>query len=233
MTTNYAKRFYVVWVGREPGIYTDLNDALDQVDDYPGASFKSFASAEEAAEAFRKGTRSSEKRELTNLLHGSQRAAEASLEAQRANMPASNAPDYMSFPEIDLNGWAVDAACAGNPGRMEYRGVELLTGRELFHVGPFEKSTNNIGEFLAIVHALALQQQLGEMHTIYSDSVTGMAWVRNRKVKTTIARTPHNEKSFRMMERALSWLNTHTYRCKILKWDTEKWGEVPADFGRK
>ncbi len=139
----------------------------------------------------------------------------------------------MQFPEIDLNGWAVDAACAGNPGRMEYRGVELMTGREIFRIGPFEKSTNNIGEFLAIVHALALMANLGERHTIYSDSVTGMSWVRNRKVKTQLKRDASTEKSFQMMERALSWLNTHSYDVKIRKWDTDRWGEVPADFGRK
>ncbi len=123
---------------------------------------------------------------------------------------------------------------------MEYRGIELMSGgggggggRELFRVESFEKSTNNIGEFLAIVHALALMQQTGESHTIYSDSVTGMAWVRNRKIKTQLTREPANEKCFKMMERALSRLNTHHYSTRILKWQTERWGEVPADFGRK
>lgn len=214
---------YVVWVGRVPGVYTDLNDALEQIDDYPGASFKSYDNAEEAAMAFRKGTTRTESRELGNLL----------LNAQRQNMPSAGSKDYMSIPEIDLNGWAVDAACAGNPGKMEYRGVELMTGRELFRVGPFEQSTNNIGEFLAIVHALSLMFKLGERHTIYSDSKTGMAWVRNRKVKTQLERNAKTEKSFQLMERALSWLNTHNVDVKIRKWETDRWGEIPADFGRK
>lgn len=220
---DYHKRFYVVWVGRHPGVYDNLQDAMEQVEDYPGAVFKSFASSEEASEAFRKSQRSNDKRELAGLL----------LDAASRNVPADGKPDYFSFPEIDLNGWAVDASCQGNPGIMEYRGVDLMTGRELFRVGPFEQSTNNIGEFLAIVHALALMQQTGESHTIYSDSVTGMAWVRDRKVKTQLKRTPRNEKSFKMMERALSWLNTHRERPSILKWQTERWGEIPADFGRK
>ncbi len=218
-----SKKYYVVWVGRVPGVYDDLQDAMEQVDDFPGASFKSFPSAAEAAEAFRKGCARDEGKELGALL----------LDAQRQNVPSGTAPDYMSNPEIDINGWAVDAACAGNPGKMEYRGVELMTGRELFHVGPFEQSTNNIGEFLAIVHALSLMFRLGEKHTIYSDSVTGMAWVRNRKVKTQLERNPKTEKSFQLMERALSWLNTHSYDVKIRKWDTDRWGEIPADFGRK
>ena len=220
---NYSKKYYVVWTGRHPGVYDDLNDAMEQVDDYPGASFKSYASAQEASDAFRKGTARSDRNDVGGLR----------LNAQRHNIPEAGKPDYMQFPEIDLNGWAVDAACAGNPGRMEYRGVELMTGREIFRIGPFEKSTNNIGEFLAIVHALALMANLGERHTIYSDSVTGMSWVRNRKVKTQLKRDASTEKSFQMMERALSWLNTHSYDVKIRKWDTDRWGEVPADFGRK
>lgn len=217
------KKYYVVWSGREPGVYDDLQDALDQVEDYPGASFKSYESAEAAAIAYRKGNARTESQEVGELL----------LSAQRKNIPAAGKPDYMNNPEIDLNGWAVDAACSGNPGRMEYRGVELLTGREIFRVGPFDQSTNNIGEFLAIVHALSLMFKLGERHTVYSDSKTGMAWVRNRKVKTQLARTPQTEKSFQLMERALSWLNTHSVDVKIRKWETDRWGEIPADFGRK
>lgn len=220
---NYSKRFYVVWKGRVPGVYDNIDDAMEQVDNFPGALFKSYDSAQAAAEAFRRSEVREDKKELGNIL----------LNSSRGNMPQGDKPDYFSFPEIDLNGWAVDASCLGNPGRMEYRGVELMSGRELFRVGPFEKSTNNIGEFLAIVHALALMQQTGEAHTIYSDSVTGMAWVRNRKIKTQLAREPINEKCFKMMERALSWLNTHQYSARILKWQTERWGEVPADFGRK
>lgn len=214
---------YVVWVGREPGVYVNLEDALEQIDDFPGALFKSYDSPEEAAEAFRRGTSRQESGEIANLLLG----------AQRNNMPRTGQPDYMTIPEIDLNGWAVDAACAGNPGRMEYRGVDLMSGREIFRVGPFNDSTNNIGEFLAIVHALALMFQKGERHTIYSDSKTGMSWVRNRKVKTTLTRNTRNDNSFKMIERALSWLNTHTVDVNIRKWDTERWGEIPADFGRK
>ncbi len=219
----YSKRYYVVWKGRVPGVYDNLDDAMEQVDDFPGAMFKSYDSPQAAAEAYRSSGRKEDKNDLGNLL----------LNSSRGNMPQSGKPDYFSFPEIDLNGWAVDASCLGNPGRMEYRGVELMSGREIFRVGPFEKSTNNIGEFLAIVHALALMQKTGENHTIYSDSVTGMAWVRNRKIKTQLSREPANEQCFKMMERALSWLNTHQYSAKILKWQTERWGEVPADFGRK
>lgn len=131
------------------------------------------------------------------------------------------------------NAVAVDAACSGNPGPMEYRGVYLGSGQQLFHFGPVH-GTNNIGEFLAIVHALALLEKQG-LHdmTIYSDSATAQTWVRKKKCGTKLARTPQTEALLNLVARAEMWLRTHTYRNPILKWQTEEWGEIPADFGRK
>jgi ribonuclease HI len=126
----------------------------------------------------------------------------------------------------------VDAACSGNPGPMEYRGVHLPSGKEVFRFGPIQ-GTNNIGEFLAIVHGLALMEQKRIRMPIYSDSVSGQAWVRNKKAKTTLARTPETEKALDLVARAENWLRTHQVNVPIMKWDTENWGEIPADFGRK
>jgi ribonuclease HI len=136
--------------------------------------------------------------------------------------------------EILKNTWSVDAACSGNPGAMEYRGVITDTGQELFRQGPFKKGTNNIGEFLAIVHALALLKKLGDSNRIiYTDSRTAMAWVRNKKVKTLLKKEAANEDIFDLIDRALKWLASNTYSNKIIKWETKRWGEIPADFGRK
>ena len=126
----------------------------------------------------------------------------------------------------------MDAACSGNPGPMEYRGVHLPSGKEVFRFGPIQ-GTNNIGEFLAIVHGLALMEQKGIRIPIYSDSVSGQAWVRNKKEKTTLALTPETEKALDLVARAENWLRTHQVNVPIMKWDTENWGEIPADFGRK
>ncbi|MCM1532237.1 MAG: methylmalonyl Co-A mutase-associated GTPase MeaB [Ruminococcus flavefaciens] len=129
---------------------------------------------------------------------------------------------------------AVDAACAGNPGKMEYQGVQVNNGKVIFRMGPFPDGTNNIGEFLAIVHALSFLNAQGFPDTpVYSDSVTGMAWVRKKKANTKIAATARNKPLLELVARAEKWLQTHTYRNPILKWQTERWGEVPADFGRK
>ena len=128
---------------------------------------------------------------------------------------------------------AVDAACSGNPGVMEFRGVIADTGTEVFHRGPFAQGTNNIGEFLALVRGLAYLKQNNLTWNIYTDSVTALAWLRQRKCKSKLPRTPQNEQLFQMVAKAEAWLRANTYTTRIYKWDTEKWGEIPADFGRK
>lgn len=150
-----------------------------------------------------------------------------------------NPPDYrhdtvLPLPqEVSAQAWAVDAACSGNPGPMEYRCVDLATGAEVFHFGPVH-GTNNIGEFLAIVHALALMERDGiKGKIIYSDSRNAMLWVKKKQCKTKLARTQRTEQLYQIIARAENWLRTHQINTPILKWETQKWGEVPADFGRK
>lgn len=88
---------------------------------------------------------------------------------------------YLGKPE--MNSIAVDAACSGNPGAMEYRGVETATGREIFRQGPFSEGTNNIGEFLAIVHGLAMLKKMNSDLPLYSDSVNAISWVKKKKAE--------------------------------------------------
>ncbi len=214
--TAYKRKFYVVWVGRVPGIYDNWDDCLEQVTEFPGARYKSFTSQSEATLAFR-----GDFRDHIGVIKSI---------ASHSHEPVL----YESIPEIVKNSIAVDAACSGNPGPMEYQGVDVMTGAQLFHVGPLQGGTNNIGEFLAIVHALAHFHKVGLPDvTIYTDSRTAMAWVRQRHAKTKLAPTADNQRIFNLIERAERWLATNQWRNPILKWETEKWGEIPADFGRK
>lgn len=143
-------------------------------------------------------------------------------------MSEINTSAYPLLPAL-----AVDAACSGNPGVMEFRGVIADTGIEVFHRGPFPQGTNNIGEFLALVLGLAYLKTHNLPWNLYTDSVTALAWLRQRKCKTKLPRTPQNEPLFQMVAKAEAWLRANTYTTRIYKWDTERWGEIPADFGRK
>ena len=205
------QKYYVVWKGVSPGIYTSWTDCQLQIKGYDGAQYKSFDTLEEAEHAL-----------VSSPFHYIGKNA-----SQKEDIPKQ-------LPEnFDMNCVAVDAACSGNPGPMEYRGVYLLTGQEIFHFGPVY-GTNNIGEFLAIVHALALMKQKNISMTIYSDSRNALSWIKQKKCKTKLERTTKTEELFQMIERAENWLKTHTYsEIPVLKWETEEWGEVPADFGRK
>ena len=205
------QKYYVVWKGVSPGIYTSWTDCQLQTKGYEGAQYKSFDTLEEAEHAL----------------------ASSPFHYIGKNAPKKEECSKQLPLNFDMNCVAVDAACSGNPGPMEYRGVYLLTGQQIFHFGPVY-GTNNIGEFLAIVHALALMKQKGIRMTIYSDSRNALSWVKQKKCKTKLERTAKTEELFQMIERAETWLKTHAYEdIPILKWETEEWGEVPADFGRK
>lgn len=214
-------KYYVVFKGFNPGVYYSWEEVQEQTNGFPGALFKGFSSAEEATTAYRNYTGTEDRDELLNLISSSTRQSPSSPESWKDN------------PEIDHDAWAVDASCLKNPGKMEYRGVDLKTGEVIFQMGPFEDATNNIGEYLALVHAMALMAKKGEYHNIYSDSQTAISWIRNRRVKTQLKSTPHNSKVFELLARASVWVNNHQFPGRIIKWQTERWGEIPADYGRK
>ena len=203
-------KFYVVWVGVSPGIYTTWEECLQHVKGYKGARYKSFATRAEAERAL---------------------ASPEDYQTHAAVRKAPSAPK--ALPEnIDYNAIAVDAACSGNPGPMEYQGVYLGNNQQIFHYGPVH-GTNNIGEFLAIVHALALICQKGWNMKIYSDSRNAINWVKGGKCKTKLERNARTEPLYALIARSEEWLRQHPHHAQVIKWETAQWGEIPADFGRK
>lgn len=203
-----SEKWYVVWRGINPGVYKTWLECKQQIDGFEGARYKSFETQVQAVEAFRSDYRKYIGNKKTTQSH-------------------------IFSPSIILNSLSVDAACSGNPGVMEYRGVYTETGEEIFHIGPLEEATNNIGEFLALVHGLALLNKQRSDIPVYSDSVNAIKWVKNKKCKTLLTSCEANKPVFDLIRRAEKWLNENTYPNQIIKWDTSKYGEIPADFGRK
>lgn len=207
------KKYYVVWKGREPGIYKTWSDCQLQTLGFEGAVFKSFETLEDAEKAFDENPYHHIRRKSKNT------ALIDDIEKTR------KLPERKSI--------AVDAACSGNPGDLEYRGVDTATGEQLFHQGPFPEGTVNIGEFLAIVHGIALLKKTSDPRIIYSDSKTAIKWIKDKKANTKLTRCVANDKLFELIERAEKWLKENSYPNEIRKWETRLWGEIPADFGRK
>jgi ribonuclease HI len=202
------QKFYVVWKGRRPGIYTSWAECEAQVKGFAGAEYKSFANREMAEAAFR----------------GDYGDYEGKPGTSQQWLFALTKP---VFPSI-----CVDAACSGSPGPLEYRGVLTETGEQIFRAGPFPDGTNNVGEFLAIVLAMdwLTTKKLG--WPIYSDSANAIGWIKAGKCKTKLERLPTNKLLFDFIANAEEALKRYP-PFKVLKWDTEAWGEIPADFGRK
>lgn len=208
------KKYYVVWEGNETGIFDNWPDCQAQVKGYVGARYKSFKSKELAEEAY----------------YGNS----SDYIGKNVKNDTSLTPEQLKkIGQPILESLAVDAACSGNPGVLEYQGVDTKSGIRFFHQGPFPNGTVNLGEFLALVHGLAYLKQKGSTIPIYSDSRTAMAWVRDKRVRTTLKKNNTNRQLFALVERGLNWLKNNTYSNKILKWETAAWGEIPADFGRK
>lgn len=211
-----SQKYYVVWSGKKPGIYTSWADCQVQIHGVEGAKYKSFESKEEAETAY------------------SSKPGDYIQKKAAGTVKTGSEKKSVSKKSIIYESISVDAACSGNPGLMEYQGVDTKTKEPIFHNGPFPLGTNNIGEFLAIVHALALFKKQGlDKKPIYTDSVTAMGWVKKKKAKTNLVQNTKTKALYELIERAEKWLETNTYSNPIIKWETENWGEIPADFGRK
>jgi ribonuclease HI len=209
------QKYYVIWEGNKTGVFDSWPECQLHIKGYPNARYKSFPSKQEAEKALKEG-------------------ANVHINYSPTTTAKKRPLSKSSRADIIQNSIAVDAACSGNPGDMEYRGVNTRTGEELFRMGPFKQGTNNVGEFLALVHGLAYLQKHGYPETpIYSDSKIAIGWIKQKTVKTKLVKSQINKNLFELIDRGVLWLQNNSYKNPILKWNTEDWGEIPADFGRK
>lgn len=206
------EKFYTVWKGKRPGIYDTWKECKAVIEGYKGAEFKSFTTFDLAKKAY-------------NSSYDNYKGKKKETSLSQEQLLSIGKPNNHTI--------SVDAASSGNPGIMEYQGVDTKTKKKLFKQGPFPQGTNNIGEFLAIVHGLAFLKQNNSDRAIYTDSRTAMSWVRKKKCNTKLPETAKNKALFELIRRAVDWLKNNSYHTPIIKWETKAWGEIPADFGRK
>ncbi len=207
------QKFYVVWKGKRPGIFESWDDCKAQIKGIKGAEYKSFSTFAEAKKAF----------------NGNYLEYKGTKKGKTSLTPE----ELLKIGEPNMHSISVDAASSGNPGVMEYQGVDTKTKKKLFKQGPFKEGTNNIGEFLALVHGLAFLKEQKSDRIIYTDSRIAMGWVRKKMCKTKLKTNAKNKTVFELVARAEKWLKTNSYNTPIVKWETKAWGEIPADFGRK
>ena len=207
------QKFYVVWYGNPAGIFGSWKECQLSIKGVSGAQYKSFDTFQEAKKAYNKEY--------------------ADYKGKTSKKKTLSPAERAKIGEPNLYTISVDAASSGNPGVMEYRGVDTQTKKQLFHQGPFQQGTNNVGEFLALVHGLAYLKQHNIDRAIYSDSRIAIGWVKKKKCNTKLKKNAKNAVVFDLVKRAENWLKNNTYTTTIIKWETKAWGEIPADFGRK
>jgi len=205
--------YYVVWNGLKPGVYSSWAECQKQITAFPNAKYKGFKTPQLAHKAFEEGSENYWGKKVVESLLSAE-------ELKRIGQPVSESI-------------VVDAACSSKTNQVEYKGIYLKTGETVFKKGPYEDGTNNMGEFLAIVHALAYQKKENLSLPVYSDSKFARKWVKDKEARTNHPRRNTNIKLFEMLDKAVEWLKSNNYPNKILKWQTKAWGENPADFGRK
>ena len=217
------QKYYVVWQGNTPGIYNNWEECKEQVVGVSAAQYKSFESREEAEAAFQRPYDEVKGNKVAS------RNKECIVGVDENGMTVVK-PGCVDGPILDS--LAVDAACSGNPGVMEYQGVYVANRQQIFHYKA-PVGTNNIGEFLAIVHGLSYLKKHGLSQIIYSDSANAINWVKRKECRTKLPLTEQTMELWNYIRRAEAWLQSNSYTTEIRKWDTDHWGEIPADFGRK
>lgn len=132
--------------------------------------------------------------------------------------------------KIPKTGIVCDGSYRWSADKLQYQVLDLSTGELLYVSKVYEGGSSNVAEFLGIVHSAAHCMNNGIKDTIYTDSYIGIKWVKSKNCWT---KEWLSDELDSVVKRAVSWLKSNTIQNKIVYWDKSKWGENPADFGRK
>jgi len=210
-------KYYAVFEGRKPGVYDTWEECNRQVNGYSGATFRSYRTKAEAEKEL----------DTYNSKKGAEKASTSVNNAEVAPATPTSRPTTGIF---------ADGACSGNPGPMEYRVIRISesTKPETIAKQSFDQGTNNVAEFLALVEALKNTQDSHE--PVYTDSTNAITWVERGGCNTQSSLSKDAQVA---VDNAVKWLKSlpqeqrANMEARIKKWDTQAWGEIPADFGRK
>ncbi len=200
------QKYYVVWVGRALGVFNTWEECQQSISGFPGAKHKAFDCPKEAQAALSDGWE----------MHW----------GKAAITETGSKPDGLCL--------CVGAAWNVETRVLKYCGVLHPEWASTFHLNSIPGATNNIGEFLAIVYALAWLKEQGISAPVYSDSITALSWVRRKSVQSCAVGSAHaSAKVEKMIAHSLKWLNDNTDHNPVCKWNTSEWGENPAHFERR
>ncbi len=235
------KKWYVIWRGRETGIFRTWDQCKERTDGFPRARFKSFKSEAEAVKAFTRGPAMATVPNTRKARKSSQRFNPDQNPIRKASTRTGKRQDKrpkqltlgLDF-KPEPNALVVDGACCLQTGDFEYQAVWLHDKRTAFKSPVLSPGTNNLAEFLGLVAGLRHVAELGLQCPVYSDSQTAISWVRKRAHKCgPVLQGLVTDEVAKMMDDAINWLKANPEHPKVIQWMTKHWGENPADYGRK
>src|SRR6266480_5929157 len=161
-----AQKFYVVWSGRQTGVFTDRASTQRAVEKYAGARFKSFPTRAEAEKAFARGMDTS----IAPKTAGGQKTR-----SERAARHTAHQFDVSIY---------CDGACEPNPGNAGSGIVVYRAGKlaELWYGMYNPMGTNNTAELNALYHALRMAEaeiKTGNTVEVCSDSAYSINCIRS------------------------------------------------------
>lgn len=159
-----AKKFYVVWQGRQTGIFTDWETCKKQVDAFNGAKYKSFKTRDEAQAAF-----------TGNASPSSSKTASVALKKKTSKQTVK------TYTGAEITAMALDikiftdGGCDPNPGKAG-SGLAIYRNNvvaELWYGLYNPSGTNNTAELNALHQALLIAEteiNKGRSVAIFCDS---------------------------------------------------------------
>jgi ribonuclease HI len=164
-----AQKFYVVWSGRQTGIFSDWATTQKAVDGYAGARFMSFPTRAEAEQAFARGS------------HSTIPAKSASRQKTRTSDVERSAKHSAHQFNVSIY---CDGACEPNPGNAGSGIVVYRAGKlaQLWFGLYNPRGTNNTAELNALYHALRMAEaEIKDGYTVEvcSDSAYSINCIRS------------------------------------------------------
>lgn len=191
-------KYYVVWRGRETGIFDSWEACRASIDGFQGAQYKGYPTWEEAHEGHINGY------------------------WNETIIRKIDAADT----EVIKRSFITDVQCDAE-GTMTYSILDNETLTYIYQSPKYLDANNNVGQFIAIVHALAHLARTSDTRPIYTTSDTAIAWTKKRECNTRLCRTLNNTNLFDLLIRANSWIANNSFANQILKWNTASWGNPP------
>ena len=200
------KKYYVVFIGRKPGIYNEwfgANGAEIQINGFSGARYQGFATLSDAKQAFNQFRKTNH------------------VQRQKKTSPITERQIQEPVPGRTKITMYTDGGCIYNPGPGGY-GVVLIKGKQKKeYSGSYRLTTNNRMELMACIIGLKKIKTASSV-VLYSDSkyvVNGITkgWAKRWQANNWMRNKTDRAENVDLWEQLLDLCQKHSVQFKWVK----------------